>query len=219
MRRLPAGLAAVVVVAGCATTPTHRNQESLSFYFRPVLCTVPPYSATGPPVSATPPTVSPSVCSSPNEAEIPTSDADGALPTNPVIVAVDPNAFGTSALRYALGPADMTGAIVSRADAQEDATTGQYSVAIALTSSGAVQFDRLAASRYACYEQDTSNPPYCSLEAFELNGVVESAPTFQASTFNGSISITGDFTRAQALALAAELNAAAKNRAEGRSGG
>ena len=44
-----------------------------------------------------------------------------------------------------------------------------------------------------------------SLEAFELDGVVESAPTFQAASFNGNVQITGSFTSGQASALANEL--------------
>ena len=39
----------------------------------------------------------------------------------------------------------------------------------------------------------------------ELDGLVESAPNFQASSFNGNVSISGSFTSGQASALANEL--------------
>ncbi len=134
---------------------------------------------------------------------LPTTTPDQDTVANSVILPVDPKAFpSTPTIRYVLGPADMTGRSVSNATAQIDPTTGQYSVNLTLTSAGAAKFDQIAAQRYACYKTNPSNPPYCSLEAFELDGTVESAPTFQAASFNGSVSITGSFTSSQASALA-----------------
>lgn len=126
-----------------------------------------------------------------------------------MILPADPKAFsGGSNFRYLLGPADLTGSVVSHVSAQVSTGTGQYSIALTLTPQGAAQFDTIAAARYACYEQAPSNPPFCSLEAFELDGLVESAPTFQAASFNGNVQITGSFTRSQASALANELKLA-----------
>jgi preprotein translocase subunit SecD len=123
-----------------------------------------------------------------------------------VILPADPKAYpGSSGIRYVLGPADLTGSAVSGATETMNTTTGQYSVQLTLTSAGAAEFDTLAATRFACYTQDPSSPSPCSEEAFELQGVVESAPTFQAARFNGHVEITGNFSRAQAQALANEL--------------
>lgn len=150
--------------------------------------------------------VSESDCSSADSAALPSTPVADDNPKDSVILPVDPKAFPQDpTARYILGPADLTGTAVSNASADIDSQTGQYTVQLSLTGSGATKFDDIASSRYACYEEDTSNPPFCSLEAFELDGVVESAPTFQASSFNGSVQISGNFTGSQATALADEL--------------
>jgi preprotein translocase subunit SecD len=97
----------------------------------------------------------------------------------------------------------MTGSVVSNASAQINTNTGQYSVALTLTGSGATKFDNIAGARYACYRQNPNQP--CAQEAFELDGVVKSAPVFQSSTFNGNVQITGNFTSGQASNLATVL--------------
>jgi preprotein translocase subunit SecD len=108
-----------------------------------------------------------------------------------------------------LGPADMKGDLVANASQQLDPTTGQYSVLLTFTGAGSTRFDQVAAPRYACYKQSPSNPPFCSLEAIELDGVVESAPTIQSNTFNGQATISGStaspFTSSQASHLALVL--------------
>ena len=150
--------------------------------------------------------VSQNDCSASNAAQLPTTPPSQDTLNNAVILPADAKAFsGAGSFRYVLGPADMTGTAVSNAAAVVDQTTGQYSVQLSLTSRGATQFDNIAGARYACYKQSPSNPPPCSQEAFELDGLVESAPTFQASSFNGNVSITGSFTSGQASALANEL--------------
>ncbi|MDE3206393.1 MAG: protein translocase subunit SecD [Acidobacteriota bacterium] len=147
--------------------------------------------------------VSQSDCSNSNSSSLPTTTPDQDIPTNSVILPVDPKAFPQSpTIRYVLGPADMTGKAVSDAASVIDTTTGQYQVNLTLTSSGATQFDNIAAARYACYKQNPTNPPPCSQEAFELDGTVESSPDFQAATFNGQVSISGSFTSSQASSLA-----------------
>ena len=191
--------------------------------FRPVICTIPAYVPT-PGSSATPGPVggvgssqlAQSVCApgpaagtgvDPN-----ISSKAGFASTAPgddvgadfVILPPDPKAI-SSRDRYVLGPADVTGADVADATAVVSGATGQYAVGLTLTSSGAAKFDQIAAMRYACYQADPANPEFCSMEAFELDGLVEAAPVFQASSFAGAIQITGDFTKAQATALADEL--------------
>ncbi len=145
-------------------------------------------------------------CSSTNPSSIPTTTPAQDKPGSAVVLPVDPAAFSTDpTVRYVLGPADMTGSVISNAVAEVNSTTGQYTVALTLNSKGAVEFDKIAAARYACYQQSPTNPPPCSEEAFELDGLVESAPDFQASSFNGNVSISGNFTSAQATALANQL--------------
>ena len=179
--------------ASSSTTSTTRPATST---------TAPSTTATTTPATG----VSSSVCQLSNAASVPTTLSKDDNQNDTVILPADPKAISNaSSFRYVLGPADMTGKAVSNASAQIDTATGQYSVALTLTGSGASQFDKIAAARYACYKQNTANPPNCSLEAFELDGLVESAPTFQAASFNGNVQITGSFTSSQASALANEL--------------
>jgi len=205
--------------------------QTAVLYFRPVDCVIPAYVApkststttvpastktvpastttTAPTTTTTvaPGAVNPTTaCSSTNPSSIPTTTPAQDKPGSAVVLPVDPAAFSSDpTARYVLGPADMTGSVISNAAAEINSTTGQYTVALTLNSKGAVEFDKIAAARYACYQQSPSNPPPCSEEAFELDGLVESAPDFQASSFNGNVSISGNFTSAQATALANEL--------------
>ncbi len=160
-------------------------------------------SASGTPVSPSAP-VSQAVCSASNSAQIPSTPSSQDNGKASVIL---PDRSGQ--VRYVLGPADMTGSAVSNAAVQVDPNTGQYSVVLTFTGKGANEFDNIAATRYACYQQNPSNPPPCSLEAFELDGLVESAPTIQAQSFHGSAVISGSsaspFTSSQASTLANEL--------------
>ncbi len=102
----------------------------------------------------------------------------------------------------------MTGNGVSNASVQLS-QAGQYSVVLTFTNAGGVQFDKIAAERYPYYQQDPSNPPPQALEAFELDGVVESAPAIEAPSFSGTAVISGStaapFTSSQASNLALVL--------------
>ena len=174
--------------------------------------TTPATTATTAPASPTTTTTAPAgavsanTCEASNTASLPTTPVAQDLKTNYVILPVDPKAYPQNpTARYVLGPADMTGQAVSNAVSEINTNTGQYSVALTLTNKGATEFDTIASARYACYKQDTSNPPFCSEEAFELDGIVESAPDFQAASFQGNVSITGSFSSSQASSLANEL--------------
>ncbi len=192
--------AADLPTSGSGATPAATTAPSAS--------TVPPTTIVSNPSAGTPvsPTaaVSQADCSASNSAQIPSTPSSQDNAKASVIL---PDRTGQ--VRYVLGPADMSGSAVSNAAVQVDPNTGQYSVVLTFTSKGAAEFDNIAATRYACYQQNTSNPPPCSLEAFELDGVVESAPTIQASSFHGTAVISGSsaapFTSAQATALANEL--------------
>ena len=171
----------------------------------PAATTVPPTTIISNPSSQgqgtiVPPTapVSQSTCQAANSSQLPSTPISQDTAKASVIL---PYKFSNQ-YRYVLGPADLTGSAVANASVQVDPTTGQYSVVLNLTSKGATAFDNFAAARYACYQQNTSNPPPCSMEAFELDGVVESAPDFQAASFHGTAVISGSFTSSQASDLA-----------------
>jgi preprotein translocase subunit SecD len=112
--------------------------------------------------------------------------------------------------RYVLGPAEMSGSIIKSATADLNSQTDQWEVDITFTSRGSTEFNKYAAAHYACYEQDPSNPPYCALQAIELDATVVSAPAIEASSFPGGATINGStsnpFTQEQANNLALALN-------------
>lgn len=142
-------------------------------------------------------------CSASNAAQLPSTPVANDTKNATVILP-----YYDNTVRYILGPADMTGNGVSTASVQLS-TAGQYSVLLTFTNAGSVQFDKIAAERYPYYQQDPSNPPAQALEAFELDGVVESAPAIEAASFSGSAVISGStaqpFTSSQASNLALVL--------------
>ncbi len=112
--------------------------------------------------------------------------------------------------RYVLGPAEMSGSIIKSAAATLNPQTDQWEVDLTFTSRGSTEFNKYAAAHYACYQQDPSNPPYCALQAIELDATVVSAPAIEASSFPGGATINGStqspFTQDQANNLALALN-------------
>jgi preprotein translocase subunit SecD len=100
---------------------------------------------------------------------------------------------GATVGRYLLGPTELTGRVVSSASAVPPQVGSQWSVQVNFTNSGSPQFDALAAK-------------YVNKQvAIVLDGVVESAPTIQTTSFKGTASITGSFTQSQASNLALQL--------------
>lgn len=121
--------------------------------------------------------------------------------------------------RYVLGPADNNngktppGGVswVKSATAEAPGQNGPaWSVVVDFNGVGNTGFNKVAGERYPSYADNTcpSTTSSC-LEAIELDGVVESAPEIQASSFQGSASITGstgaEFSSSQANDLAVEL--------------
>ncbi|MFI5042306.1 MAG: protein translocase subunit SecD [Acidimicrobiales bacterium] len=92
--------------------------------------------------------------------------------TPPVVVA-----------RYVLGPVLLKGDIISTANPQVDSTTGAWSVQVNFTGSGGSKFDNVIAKGY-----------YQKQVAIVLDNKVESAPTINAQTFNGTAVISGGGT-------------------------
>jgi hypothetical protein len=202
------GVALMVVaglVAGCGHTGTPVLIIPSTFYLRPVDCVIPLYGASST-TSATPSIVSPSVCRIQDAASL--ESTRPAAETAAVSVILP---YYDNAARYVLGPADMDGRVIGSSIVIQGQGSG-YQVQVTLTSQGAAEFDKIAALRYPYYQQDQRNPPYQSMEAFEVDGVVWEALVIQASSFNGRAIITGalnaPFTKGQADALAHEVDAA-----------
>jgi preprotein translocase subunit SecD len=142
-------------------------------------------------------------CSASNAAALPTTNPNQDTSSSYVIFP-----YYDNSVRYLLGPADMTGSGISNA-VVDLSSAGQYEVTVTFNSHGATDFNKIAAVRYPYYESDTANPPYTSLEAFDLDGVVESAPTMEAASFGTSAVISGStsnpFSSSQASNLALQL--------------
>jgi preprotein translocase subunit SecD len=143
-------------------------------------------------------------CSSSNAASVASTSIQNVTADNYVILP-----YYDHSARYVLGPADMKGDVVSNTSVIAPTAGGGYEVQVTFTGKGATQFDNIAAQRYPNYQSDPSNPPYSSMEAIELDGVVQSAPTIQASAFHGTAVISGSssapFTSKQASDLALVL--------------
>jgi preprotein translocase subunit SecD len=126
----------------------------------------------------------------PSPSPSPASCAQTFLPGCYVIL---PDAKSTTTARYVLGPTELTGSIVRTAIAQAPTVGGDWSVQVNFTGSGSPKFDAMAAK----YVQKQV--------AIVLDGAVESAPTIQQATFNGTAQITGTFTQKDANNLALQL--------------
>lgn len=144
-------------------------------------------------------------CSATNSSQFPTTPV--ANDTKDATVILPYYQKPSSSTRYVLGPADMTGSEVKNAIVIVS-QAGQYQVQLSFTGKGSTDFDKIAAVRYKFYQQNPNNPPYQSLEAFELDGTVYSAPTIQAQSFNGTAVISGstaspfNYTQANDLTVA-----------------
>ena len=154
------------------------------------------------PVNAAP---SQADCSASNAAQLPTTSADGDTAHAAVIVTASPTSGYSSNARFILGPSDLTGRGVSSASVSQDQTSSQYVVNLSFNSAGSAAFDKMAAVRNQFYNKSASSADPRSQEAIELDGVLESAPTIEQSSFNGQAQISGSFTAKQASDLALEL--------------
>jgi hypothetical protein len=165
-------------------------------YFRPVYCEIPDYA---PPAVAQP--LDASVCSRGDVAGLASTGLATEAETSPVIVP-----YYDHSVRYVLGPADLDQSVIATNPKPSVVLSegNTYEVEVNFNPAGA--FDAVAAKRYASYRQNPQNPPYESLEAIEVDGVIFSAPTIQAPSFNGvaviSRSAKAPFTLNQARLLA-----------------
>jgi preprotein translocase subunit SecD len=104
---------------------------------------------------------------------------------------------GIPGSRYVLFKSVMNGTAIGSASAQQT-QTGEWVVNCTLTGPGSVQWDRVSQTYFHSYM------------AVDLDGIVQSAPLIQPtqatwSSFQGQVSISGNFTQAQANALAVVL--------------
>jgi protein-export membrane protein SecD len=195
--------------------------ETGQLFFRPVDCIIPalyvPPSAT-PSSRLTGTTTTPAnICNASQTAQAeynpPHGNKYGVTPPqqdNANETVVLPNYSGYAAGRYVLAPAEMTGNIVKTATADLDSQTDEWEVVLNFTGAGSTAFNKYAAAHYACYKQNTANPPYCALQAIELDGTVESAPSIDSNNFPGSAQISGSssapFTQQEAQSIAFVLS-------------
>ncbi len=100
--------------------------------------------------------------------------------------------------RYQLGPTAFTGKGVSTAKASFDSGGSGWVVLLTLTGDGLAKFNQLAASSF-------QQPAPKNAVAMVLDGVVQSAPAFQADSFTGDVQISGDFSQTEAEDLATVL--------------
>lgn len=100
--------------------------------------------------------------------------------------------------RYVLGPAEMTSASIARASVYRD-QTGAWVVDYTMTRRGSTLWDKVAEENFH------------KLLGIDFHGRVVSAPLIQPSqssftSFGGQGSIAGNFTKAEATALARALH-------------
>ena len=84
-----------------------------------------------------------------------------------------------------------------------------YSVSIRLTPAGGGAFDRIAAVRYRYYSPTSATPDPRSQEAVDVDGVLIAVPAVESGSYNGDLSITGDFDRAQGQRVVQDIRNAA----------
>lgn len=161
--------------------------QTAKLYFRPVLCAEPMPTPGKPLVQLK---GQPSCNSSVNYATVASTPPSLDRPDRTVLLPARDPLTGKLSARYILGPSQMSGRALKTATAQFDPTQVQWVVNFTLTSSGSPLFDHIA---QIDYQHNLG---------IVLDGVVESAPTINSTSFGGHGSITGRYTAAQAKNLA-----------------
>jgi preprotein translocase subunit SecD len=189
--------------------------RTAQMYFRPVLCTAPPFSPSGAPTLRSTPYRSPPDCApqyrdtsayfdsatqrynppAPDPSfegfrTLPATAIDN--PTKSVILSIPGSSY-----RYVLGPSMVggkvvNGTIVKGASAQFSQTQG-WTVVMSLTNRGSPIFNELASGSVH------------SLLANDLDGEVISAPVILSTNFNGTVEVSGLGSEQAAKLLALDL--------------
>ena len=220
------GLAGLAALSGAGAGPVGATTRDW-MYIRPVDCIIASFASTararpgavgvGPTGTLSPKQICNLEPGQQSQYRPPRSDPLGDTPpafdlgTSSVVLS---DYVGSQDKRYVLGPAEMNASIVARATAGKDAPSGTWEVFITFTTAGSATFNKYAAGHYACFEKDLNEPPYCALEAIEVDGVVQSVPAIEAASYPSGAVVTGSstqpYTKAQAAALATKINRAAQ---------
>ncbi len=111
--------------------------------------------------------------------------------------------------KYALDVAKVQGTQISSATAMPPTTSNQWAVLLTLKSAGAAAFGALTSHLYSTYYSAAAagnkDDYWLDTIAVVLDGNVVSAPEIAGPIPGGNAQIVGDFTRAQAEELAAQL--------------
>ena len=115
--------------------------------------------------------------------------------------------------KYALDVAKVPGTQIGNAVAMQSATGNQWGVVVTLTNAGATAFARLTTQQATTYypgaQAGNQNDQWLDTIAVVLDGNVITAPQTASPIPGGTAQITGNFTRAQAEDLAADLQSGA----------
>lgn len=218
--------AALAIVAGItvpAGASAHRGVKSDVVYFRPVLCFSPSHNRAAPdpgPLSAsscsptsllnesnlgvTPKSTTPggytvrNVDPDPALAGVPSTSARGDTASATVLLPAASSGVLSGVARFVLGPAEMSSTSVDNARATR-LRTGTWVVDFAVAKQDAVLWDEVA--EHSFHE----------ILGVEFQGKVVSVPIMQPSqssftSLNGLGEISGNLTKAEALALAHALD-------------
>jgi SecD-like export protein len=119
----------------------------------------------------------------------------------------------SSGNKYALDAAKVQGTQISDATAKLSTTSNQWEVTLRLNSAGASAFSALTLHQYNTYynaaQAGNQDDQVLDTIAVVLDGNVVSAPQIQSAIPGGNAQIDGNFTRAQAQELAAQLQSGA----------
>jgi hypothetical protein len=116
--------------------------------------------------------------------------------------------------KYALDVAKVQGTQIATATAQLSATSNRWEVLVTLKSGAVGPWFSLTSNQYSRYyiasgDNPDSDDYWLASIAVVLDGNVVTAPVITSAIPNGEAQITGNFTRAQAGELAAELQSGA----------
>jgi len=160
-----------------------------------------PTTPTTPTTEPVPPTRAADDSSSPTStpALTPATSVPSSVPTGTPQTEVLPLLGGGTCL---VGPPGGTGEVFARnsANVELDQQRG-WSVVVSLSGAGEGAWNTLASECFNGLESCPSRQL-----AIVLDGVVQSAPTVQAPSFQGEVSITGNFAEEEARSLARVLN-------------
>ena len=199
--------------ASTSSRPASRRPDRRPPFPRPrstPATTIVPQGGSGTPVPLKSPTTAAeanAICAASNSAQVPTTTPEQANPGSYVILPYyqDP----TTSPRYVLGPADMSGNGVKSASVVLD-QAGQYQVQLNFTGKGSTEFDKIAVGAVPVLPAESEQPARTrAWRRSSSTGLSYSAPTIQASSFNGTAVISGStaapFTSSQANDLAVAL--------------